>query len=210
MIEAVDPRRSLLYRSDRYREKLIAANVTQMVAVLAAVPAFYEELLVRCLVAAEHQRTHALIVLNKSDLGEVSAGAATALEPYRALGYSVLPLCARRDVEPLRPALRDHTSVLVGQSGIAILVQHAYRRGGQAGLLHENTADLVEEQAAVARLQHGRVRHPLAASSASGCAARGVAQRRRDAVAVRSSAGSSRDGAGPGTWQRSRSPARAC
>ena len=38
VIEAVDPRRSLLYRSDQYRQKLIAANVTQMVIVLAAVP----------------------------------------------------------------------------------------------------------------------------------------------------------------------------
>jgi ribosome biogenesis GTPase len=118
VVEAVDPRRSLLYRSDRHREKLIAANVTQMVVVLAAVPAFYEELLVRCLVAAEHQRIHPLIVLNKFDLVEDSARAAAVLEPYRALGYRVLPLSAKRDVGPLRPALRDHTSVLVGQSGM--------------------------------------------------------------------------------------------
>ena len=63
VIEAVDPRRSLLHRSDRHREKLIAANVTQMIVVLAAVPSFYEELLVRCLVAAEHQGMRALIVM---------------------------------------------------------------------------------------------------------------------------------------------------
>ena len=118
VIEAVDPRRSLLYRSDLHREKLIAANVTQMVIVLAAVPAFYEELLVRCLVAVEHQRIRALIVLNKFDLLEQSERALGMLEPYRALGYPVLTLAAKRDVAPLRPLLNGHTSVLVGQSGM--------------------------------------------------------------------------------------------
>ena len=118
VIEAVDPRRSLLYRSDQHREKLIAANVTQMIAVLAAVPSFYEELLIRCLAAAEHQGIRALIVLNKFDLVEESARARAALEPYRALGYEVLPLIAKREVAPLRAHLQGHTSVLVGQSGM--------------------------------------------------------------------------------------------
>lgn len=118
VIEAVDPRRSLLYRSDRYREKLIAANVTQMVIVLAVVPTFYEELLNRCLIAAEHQGIAALIVLNKFDLADRSAQAMTGLQRYADLGYAVLPLAAKRDVQPLRAHLAGHTSVLVGQSGM--------------------------------------------------------------------------------------------
>jgi ribosome biogenesis GTPase len=118
VIEAVDPRRSLLYRSDAYRQKLIAANVTQLVIVLAAAPSFYEELLNRCLAAAEHDRLRALIVLNKFDLGEPSAQASQRLQLYRDLGYSMLPLIARQDVSPLRPYLQDHSSVLVGQSGM--------------------------------------------------------------------------------------------
>jgi len=118
VIEAVDPRRSLLFRSDRYREKLIAANVTQMVIVLAVVPTFYEELLNRCLVAAEHQGISALIVLNKFDLTDLSAQAMTGLQLYADLGYQVLPLVAKRDVQPLRAHLAGHTSVLVGQSGM--------------------------------------------------------------------------------------------
>ena len=118
VIEAVDPRRSLLYRSDAYRQKLIAANVTQLVIVLAAVPSFYEELLNRCLVAAEHDRLQALIVLNKFDLAQASAEASARLELYRELGYAVLPLVAREDVSPLRPHLQGHSSVLVGQSGM--------------------------------------------------------------------------------------------
>jgi ribosome biogenesis GTPase len=118
VIEAVDPRRALLYRSDQYRQKLIAANVTQMVIVLAVVPSFYEELLNRCLAAAAHQRIPALIVLNKFDLSAESAPALASLAPYEQLGYTVLPLVAKHDVSPLRAHLTGHLSLLVGQSGM--------------------------------------------------------------------------------------------
>jgi ribosome biogenesis GTPase / thiamine phosphate phosphatase len=117
VIEAVDPRRALLYRSDQYRQKLIAANVTQMIIVLAVVPSFYEELLNRCLAAAAHQRIPGLIVLNKFDLSEGSAPALASLTLYSQLGYTVLPLVAKHDVSPLRAHLTGHLSLLVGQSG---------------------------------------------------------------------------------------------
>ena len=71
VIETILPRSALLYRSDVYREKIIAANVTQMVIVVAAVPSFSEELINRCLAAAENQRIRGLIVLNKADLNLV-------------------------------------------------------------------------------------------------------------------------------------------
>lgn len=117
VIEATDPRSTLFYRSDRYRQKIIAANVSQIVVVLAPVPSFYEDLLNRCLVAAEHAGARALIVLNKRDLPESDA-ALEALALYHRLGYGLLPLVATRDVTPLRPWLRDQASVLVGQSGM--------------------------------------------------------------------------------------------
>ena len=117
VVEAIDPRSTLFYRSDAYREKLIAANVTQIVIVLAAAPSYYEDLLNRCLVAAEHARIGALIVLNKFDLG-TSAAALESLRLYESLGYPVLPLAAKQDVAPLVPWLEGHTSVLVGQSGM--------------------------------------------------------------------------------------------
>ena len=118
VIEAADPRSTLLYRSDQYRQKLIAANVTQIVIVLAVVPSFYEELLNRCLVAAEHQRLSCLIILNKFDLADEDSSAFDRLKLYADLGYRVMPLSAKRDVSPLRPSLKGHTSVLVGQSGM--------------------------------------------------------------------------------------------
>lgn len=117
VIERALPRQSLLYRSDAFRSKLIAANVTQLAIVLAPVPTFSEELLNRCLVAAEAAGITPLIVLNKCDLPQ--AGAARArLAAWQALGYPLLPLSAREDVSALRARLQGHTSVLVGQSGM--------------------------------------------------------------------------------------------
>lgn len=118
VVESSDPRTSLLYRSDQYRQKLIAANVTQIVVVLAVVPSFYEELLNRCLIAADSQNISALIVLNKSDLAAKSAPAMERLKLYSSLGYRVVQMSAKQDVSPLRPLLQGQVSVLVGQSGM--------------------------------------------------------------------------------------------
>jgi ribosome biogenesis GTPase len=117
VIESTAPRASLFYRSDIQREKLIAANVTQIVIVLAASPPFHAELLDRCLAAAEEAGIPALLALNKMDL-PAAAPALQSLERYRMLGYDVLPLAAKIDIAPLRARLAGHTSVLVGQSGM--------------------------------------------------------------------------------------------
>jgi ribosome biogenesis GTPase len=154
VIERIAPRRSLLHRSDAFREKLIAANVTQIILVVAAEPSFSDELLARCLVAAFDQKLEVLIVLNKCDLPAAAAAARKRLTPYTAIGYRVLELSAKNPTGPstlkiseqpasrelegrlppppakekiagvvegvdaLRPFLHNHTSVLVGQSGM--------------------------------------------------------------------------------------------
>jgi ribosome biogenesis GTPase len=118
VIERILPRTSLLHRSDAYRSKLIAANVSQIVIVVAAEPSFSDEVVTRCLIAAFDQRLSVLIVLNKCDLPEAAAAARLQLEPYRAIGYRVLELSALQDVSSLLPLLLGHTSVLVGQSGM--------------------------------------------------------------------------------------------
>jgi ribosome biogenesis GTPase len=118
VVERIMPRRSLLYRSDAFREKLIAANVTQIIVVVAAEPSFNDELLARCLVVAFDQKLDVLIVLNKCDLPAAADAARERLYPYRAIGYRVLELSAIQDVTALRDFLRGHTSVLVGQSGM--------------------------------------------------------------------------------------------
>ena len=118
VIEATSPRQSLLHRSDAFREKLIAANVTQLIFVAATEPSFSDELLARCLVAAYDQKLDVLIVLNKCDLKESVAAAYARLTPYSAIDYRVLELSAKEDISTLRPLLQGHTNVLVGQSGM--------------------------------------------------------------------------------------------
>ncbi len=118
VIERILPRRSLLHRSDAFREKLIAANVTQIIVVVAAEPSFSDELLARCMVAAFDQKLDVLIVLNKCDLQQAADAARARLGSYRAIGCRVLELSAKQDVSRLRPLLQGHTSVLVGQSGM--------------------------------------------------------------------------------------------
>jgi len=118
VIDRVEMRHSLLYRSNEFKQKLIAANVTQIVIVVACEPTFSDDLVTRCLVAAESQGLRPLIVLNKCDLAERLPAALAVLAPYARLGYPVLQLCAHSDAERLRPYLAAQTSVLVGQSGM--------------------------------------------------------------------------------------------
>ena len=118
VIEAIAPRRSLLYRSNEIRQKLIAANVDQVVLVVATEPGFSDELITRAITAAESEDIAVLIVLNKCDLADKLPAARERLAVFAALGYPVLELCARDHAEDLRPHLQGRTSVLVGQSGM--------------------------------------------------------------------------------------------
>lgn len=112
------PRSSLLYRSDQWKEKIIAANATQVVLVVATEPAFSTELISRALVAAVHEKLRPLIVLNKCDLADQLDTARAQLAPYAAQGIPVVELSALADAAPLEPWLAGQVSVLVGQSGM--------------------------------------------------------------------------------------------
>jgi len=117
VIEKVAARKNLLYRSDEFRSKLIAANLDLAVVVVAAVPYFREELLIRCLVACESADIPVLIALNKSDLPETTA-LHQHLEHYVQLGYPQITVSARGDLTELKAHLAGKTSVLVGASGV--------------------------------------------------------------------------------------------
>jgi len=117
VIESTLPRKTLLYRSNAFKSKMLAANVTQIIIVLATQPSFYEALLNRCLIAAEAAGIKALIVLNKCDLAD-NDDAKQKLALYTELGYQVLALSATEDISALRPYLQGEASILVGQSGM--------------------------------------------------------------------------------------------
>lgn len=117
VIETTLPRKTLLYRSNAFKSKMLAANVTQIIIVLATQPSFYEVLLNRCLIAAEAANIKALVVLNKCDLAD-NDDAKQKLELYKALGYQVLSLSAKEDISTIKPYLQGEASILVGQSGM--------------------------------------------------------------------------------------------
>ena len=129
-IEKVLPRRNLFYRQDEIRTKSFAANLDQVLILIAAEPVFSESQLARALIAAEAERITPLIALNKSDLVEPFARAWERLLPYRhmsslkgddSLHYGVLPLSlsqsAQTDREVLMQHLRGKTTLVLGPSG---------------------------------------------------------------------------------------------
>ena len=117
VIESVLPRQSLLYRQDAWKSKLIAANVTQLLIVIAAEPSPSEALLQRALIAAEAAHIRPVIVINKADLPSTAALQAK-LSFYEQLGYKIITLSALGDVNSLRQQLRGETNILLGQSGM--------------------------------------------------------------------------------------------
>lgn len=122
VIVAIGERRNLLYRSDQFKSKLFAANLDQLLIVLATEPHFSEDLLGRALVAAEANDLKPLIVLNKIDVEAALPLARARLERYRALGYTVLELSVKGQPDAARAALaghlRGHATILLGQSGM--------------------------------------------------------------------------------------------
>jgi ribosome biogenesis GTPase len=115
------PRGSLLARiSARGNPEPVAANLTQLVAVVAPRPEPDFGLCDRYLAAAEWNGLGACIVANKSDLGDADGALGPALADYERIGYAVVTASKRiaGGVDALRARLAGGTSVLVGQSGV--------------------------------------------------------------------------------------------
>jgi len=123
VVVAIEPRRSALSRPDASGlEKAIAANISQLVVVLATEPEPSGYLLDQYLVAVERIGVRGVICLNKTDLldGADRAAFADRFAHYAAIGYPVIEVSAKTEegLAPLRSILRGQTSILVGQSGV--------------------------------------------------------------------------------------------
>ena len=105
-IEASCRARTLFYRSDAFKEKLIAANVTQVIGVVAPDLGVDEELINRWIIAAEAERCRLVLVANKADQPGFDDVAASASRRSRR---SAIPSsrCPRScDASPLRAVAR--------------------------------------------------------------------------------------------------------
>lgn len=119
VITALHPRDSLLTRPDRYyKVKPVAANVTLIVVVFAALPVPSPMLIDRYLVACQQADIQALLVLGKADLLTEEDGLRNLLAEYTALGYDTLTVETDGDLSELIAKMTDKTVVFVGQSGV--------------------------------------------------------------------------------------------
>ena len=118
-IETVLARKNLFYRRDEVRTKSFAANLDQVLILLAAEPEFSETQLSRALIAAEAEHIKPLIVLNKSDLGAAFQQAWQWLAAYRLMGYVVLPL-ELKSANETNPSLRELMSQMQGKTTLIL------------------------------------------------------------------------------------------
>jgi ribosome biogenesis GTPase len=120
VIEKLEQRRNLLFRQDEWRTKSFAANLDQLLVLVASEPVFSESQLTRALVAAADAGIPARIGLNKIDLPGTAA-ARERLAPYRRMGCEVVELALKSAPEASRdalaPWLAGRTTLVLGPSG---------------------------------------------------------------------------------------------
>jgi ribosome biogenesis GTPase len=149
VIEAVLPRRSLLWRQDRWRSKSFAANIDRLLVIVAAAPPMAESLLARALIAAAHAGIAAQVLLNKVDLPEADS-ARERLQPYRRMAVPVLEVSLKHQQAAARallePLLAGRVTLLLGASGV-----------GKSTLINAMVPDAVAQVGEISRaLNAGR------------------------------------------------------
>lgn len=123
VIEAVLPRNSELSRPNALGQiKPVAANIDQIILVIAPEPEAHANLIDRYLVAAENCQIEPIILLNKTDLlHDLNRHALISLlNSYEQLGYRTLSVSSRDidSLQELKAHLNGRISVFVGQSGV--------------------------------------------------------------------------------------------
>lgn len=147
VIVAVTERDSELSRPDaRGNLRPVAANIDLIFLVIAAEPRTPFGLIDRYLVAAENIGIRPAILMNKADLKSADAIAWTQeiQNIYSAIGYSIIATSTQSEtgLDELKTAMRGHTSIFVGQSGVgktSLVNQLLPQVGARVGPLSEST-----------------------------------------------------------------------
>ena len=120
VIERMEPRSNLLFRQDQWKTKAFAANLDQILIMVASDPMFSESQLARALIAAESAQIAARILLNKADLPSITE-ARTRLLPYSAMGVEVIEVALKTRADEARalldPLLLNKATLVLGPSG---------------------------------------------------------------------------------------------
>ena len=120
VVEHIEPRRNLLFRQDDWRTKSFAANLDQILVLVAGEPMFSETQLARALIASEDAGIMVKVLLNKIDLPQANA-ARDRLQPYRAMGVDVIETALKSAPDDARallsPLLAGRTTLVLGPSG---------------------------------------------------------------------------------------------
>lgn len=117
LITEICARRNELRRPNmRGDVEVLAANIDLLLVVAAASPAPDWYIVDRYLCAAENMRTRAAVVYNKTDLVTTDPN----LADYAAAGYDTIRCSAVRgeNIAPIHALVRQHTAIVVGQSGV--------------------------------------------------------------------------------------------
>ena len=121
VIEQLDERRNLLFRQDEWRTKSFAANLDQLLVLVAPDPVFSESQLTRALIAAQAAGIPTTIGLNKVDLPSADI-ARERLAPYRAMGIPIIELALKQHpqvaLDTLAPLLAGRVTLVLGPSGM--------------------------------------------------------------------------------------------
>ncbi len=134
VIEHLEERRNLLFRQDEWKTKSFAANLDQILVLVAGEPVFSESQLTRALIAARAADIPALVGLNKTDLPSIAL-ARQRLAPYVGMGVQVIELALKAQREASRQrllaCLEGKVTLVLGPSGmgkstlINLLIPHA-------------------------------------------------------------------------------------
>lgn len=117
------PRASVLERPNNFGElRPVAANIDNIVIVIACVPEAFSNLIDRYLIAAENIKVKPILLLNKIDLLDESnrRKLEDLLAIYEKIDYTVLQVSSKSGagIDHLQSLLDNKTSIFVGQSGV--------------------------------------------------------------------------------------------
>ncbi|MEZ5739115.1 MAG: GTPase RsgA [Burkholderiaceae bacterium] len=170
VVESVHERTNLVLRSVGHKRKLLAANIDQAFIVIAPVPRYAEEILLRVMIAMRHAGVRLNLLANKADLPQF-AQIRDRLASLARLDVPVIEVSARvpeAAVALVAPLLTGRRSLLLGESGMGkstllnLLVPDAGQRTNE--IPRRLAADVTRPRPAVCSMCPRRLRRGPASS----------------------------------------------